>query len=725
VAKPAEVSEAFDRSEEYALRRVPDLLTVGQGAEVHYTCAHRSGRPPPAIGGNSSYRDGVRWYKFSARALLEETRGRDPGWAVPLEKGPVGEFAWGCRWDDPPGRYVIGSELSDARASTFCFLPQYVEEAGRVAADGLHELLASGRGPSPDEAEQRIARHLANLKAIERRFPPGDIEEREAHEEAVRAWKRHHMALRGLLGPTEGKARLPVAAVHLETRTQQRRPLMLFLCHAGDDVVGRSGRKRPRWVLVDWTDPTDARFHGTYEGGGDSDGEAIDEALDAWDRGNRYPAGLVSFQLPAPAAAPGHHQRTTDGKSLGDEVRGIFDWIAIGGLLVAGALVLFAPVPVLVSGALGTSLLSSTAAAGISIGQRWRAGVFDWRQDAFDGLTIVSALFTAGGAWVRGARVLLGDQGGRTVTRVFIGARLGADLVQGVLVAEEALAEWDQLTTQPGLLPEERARRLLALVRNLAATGLLTYVSLRGAAGELANLEARPRHVASEGEARPSGEKLAALTNPGATIDTTRPPVVEGHPLAAEGRQRTTVSTRPVAVRPLGPEETAFAKFYRGKDHPWREVEVTRDYLFLFDKDGFSFEASCKRGTLSITILTNVGPDSPAYLRRRFGNPRARKFSDVLWAKELYPLMYDHFESVGNRVKKLKGPWAWDNYRDAKQAYDRLLATHTPKEAAKLAVLEARTWKKYHRDQGLTKVLWAELVEDAELFDFEIGRPGR
>src|SRR5205814_5214312 len=130
------------------------------------SCQYRLGQPPTAIGGTSNYRDGVRWYKFRARALVEETRHQDPDWAVPLEKGPIGEFHWDCQWSEPPGRYVIGSEISDGHDSTFCFLPQYVEAAGLVVGGSLEELLKHGVGPSASEAERAIERQIANLEAM-------------------------------------------------------------------------------------------------------------------------------------------------------------------------------------------------------------------------------------------------------------------------------------------------------------------------------------------------------------------------------------------------------------------------------------------------------------------------------------------------------------------------------------------------------------------------------
>jgi hypothetical protein len=725
LSKQDGVSERFDRSDRYHIGRVPDLMTVTPGAEVRYSCEHRRGQPPPAIGGASSTSDNVRWYKFRARALLEETRGRDPNWAVPLEKGPFGAFTWECRWQEAPGRYVIGSEISDGGESRFCFLPQYVESAGLVLGSAFDELGETGGAPPAAEAEQKIARHLANLQAIEKRFPITDPDDRQHHQAAVDAWKKYQGALRALLAPTDGKVRIGVPALHLETVTQRQRPLLLFLCHLGDDVVGRSQRRRPRWALVDWTDPTDSRWHGCYEGVGDTAAEAIAAALRDWDRGNRYPAGRVVRELPA--SAFGQAQRAqfqTDGKNLGDEVQGVLEWIAVGGLVVAGALLLFTPVPSLAAAALGTSVLSSTAAAGISVGQRWRAGIFDPRQDAIDGLTIIGALFGGAAAWSRGARVLLRGTTGQTLTRVFIGAQIGSDLVQGVLIAEDCLGDWNDLVEDPELLPEDRARKLLALFRKLGEAGLLTYISLRAGVAEMEALNDRPRHVPPEGGARPAGQKLADLTDPGATVDTTRPPEAEGH--TAEGKQTTRVRTG-VAEAPkvVGAEET-FEQFLAKKRYPFPEKRISKDLIYLLDRDGFSFEAKCNGGDLDITIVTGVGPESAPYLLERFNHPTEMVYSKVLRASELYPRMYAHFEAMGNPVKRLDGLWAWDNYDDCLPKFEELTKVKKmkPHEAAKIAVLEARTWKKYHRPQGFTEVVKARHSPYQRVFSFIIVRPG-
>jgi hypothetical protein len=632
-----DVSDTFDRSIEYKLHRAPDLMTVTPGAQVRYTCEHRSGRPPTVIGGVSTYRDGVRWYKFRARGLLEETRGKDSSWAVPIQKGPVGEFHWDCRWQEPPGRYVVGSEISDGHGSTFCFLPQYVEAAGLVVGGSLEALLAGGTGPSAAEAERAISRQLGNLEAIEKRFPIKDRVDKQRHQEAVGKWRKTGDGLRKLLSPTDARARIAIPALHLETATQAQRPLLLFLCHVDDNVVGRMARKRPRWILTDWTDPTDLRFHGTYEGDGDTDEEAIRNALADWDWGNCYPEGLVTYELPAHAFGQAHRREMpTNGKSLGDEIKGVFEWVAVGGLVVAGTLLLFTPVPALAAGALGTSLLSSTAAASISIGQRWRAGIFDWRQDAFDGLTIISNLFAGAGAWTRGARVLMRGKSGETLTRTFIGAQIGTDLVQGVLVAEQGMQEWTDLTEgNPDLLPEERASRLLALIRNLATAGLLTYVSLRASARELENLNKKPDHLPNEGQARASGEKLADLTNREATVDVTKPKTVEGNTKEPvhKAKVETGGGSHPKEVDVF---ERTFAKDFPPDASMWKERRFSATEIYFEDHEGYSFGAKCVDGTLTMAVFPK--------------NFRTGARSKHIWAKKMYALTYSHFEEVGNPV---------------------------------------------------------------------------
>ena len=112
------------------------------------------------------------------------------------------------------------------------------------------------------------------------------------------------------------------------------------------------------------------------------------------------------------------------------------------------------------------------------------------------------------------------------------------------------------------------------------------------------------------------------------------------------------------------------------------------------DRKGLVFEAECEDGTLHMTIVTVVTPESPQSLLRSFPGLTGVLKSDVLKARELYPMMYEHFEQVGNPVRRLEGMWAWDNYDDARKVYDQLRSEDglSSTEAAERAVLHARTY---------------------------------
>jgi len=156
------------------------------------------------------------------------------------------------------------------------------------------------------------------------------------------------------------------------------------------------------------------------------------------------------------------------------------------------------------------------------------------------------------------------------------------------------------------------------------------------------------------------------------------------------------------------------------------EAEFSKEHIYLLDRDGFSFEAKCHGGDLDITIVTGVGPNSAPYLRERHDHPTEMVYSKVLRASELYPRMYAHFAARGNPVKRLDGLWAWDNYDDCLPKFEELTKVKKMKaeEAAKIAVLEARTWKKYHQPQGFTEVVRARHISYQRVFSFLIVKPG-
>lgn len=714
---------------EYKIRRAPDLQVVTPGAQVRYACEWIAPGALPTVASENYWgpRDGIRWFSYSdapPKGFFQKQ----------IKVGPLAA-AWDRAWDEDPGHYTVVAEirsrLSDPGSGpTYCYRSQQVGAVGAMLNDWLQKLVGKGNGPSPDDAEREIRRYRALLADIAKKFPPANPAAAQRHKETVDRWDELAGRLRGLLGPTDGKKRISVRGIHLETATQAQRPLLLFLADLGDVQVprGKAGMAtRKRWCLVDWTDASDPRFRGAYQGEGDTTKEAIESCLSSWDWDNRYPEGHLTFEVPpelrATLGGPARRQLDTNGKNLTDEVIIAFQWIAIGGLLIAGFCFIFVAIPALTSAAMASSMLASTAGAVFSVGQRWRDGIFDWKADAIDGLTVVGNLVGAG-VWARGARVRLLGSAGKKLDFVFLGARVGTDAAQGILIIEARLDDLERLMTDPTYPPEERARKMLALFAELTAVGLMTAMSFRASAKEAEHLNAKPRHLKDDVRANVPEDRLNDLTKPDELIDTTAPSIAEGN--TKEIQHKTVVNTGispAVRSKRIGATKTEFAKLYSEDGHPWRRHLINKNEIHLVDKDGFIFHAVCLRGSLELTIATVFDPSATPELSVFFPGVIARKVSTVLMAKELYPRMYEYFEHVGNPVKKLDGAWAWTNYRDAKIKYDELLAQGmTESEAARVAVTYARSYVKYDLDRGFTRVISATHVPEHRLFKFVIER---
>jgi hypothetical protein len=732
------MSAEMQESSLWAIHRTPDAATVTPGAQVRYSCDWLGSTPRPP--GTDGELDGVRWHLYKADAP-DGSR---------IHNGPAGK-TWDCVWPNEPGDYLIfaaiRSTVGPQRGPVYCSLSQRVGATAPFLREGLEQILAKGQAPTAWEAELSIQAFRKQLDAIAKRFPPGPGEV-DAHAATVEQWRKHAQALRALLQPTDGRRRIPFIAFHLEVATQKTRALFLFLTELEPALRAhrQMGMSEKRWVLVDWSDPLDRRFCGSYVGEGATRESAIRAAFRAWDWENRYPPGHVLYDLPPELASTlgGDRRREmkTNGKNLTDEVIDALAWIAVGGMLVSGIAFLFVPVAAVSSAAVAASLLASTGGAVLSIAQRRREGIFDWEADAIDGLTILGNLVGAG-TWARGARVLAFGKGGKIVDYVFIGTRVGIDGLQGMLVAHARAEELLLLAEDPEIPPEDRARRTLGLLADLATLGLMTVVSIRAGKREAEVLGKKPKQLAGRdlplpgppgppqkpdttkpnqpgatSESAPKDarlhsvdEKLNALTAQDGRVDLTGNPVSEG--TAGKGRQETRTTTPLHHLDSVKPEETVFAREYSADKHKWKRRIISEERLLLEDEHGFIFKANCNKatGALDVTIQTKdvkkVPPRSPA-----------------LWAKELFPRMYEHFEQVGNPVKRLDGTWAWDNYDSAKLKFDEEIGKGTPREEAeKIAVKHATTYLAYHEGRGFTKVVHAHINEEFRVFEFEIEKP--
>jgi hypothetical protein len=706
----------LDSSTDYRIDRYPDVTTVTPGAEIAYSCQWIGPGGQPSVASQQYWgpRDGVHWYRYSAQPPRHF-------WQNQLKSMYAG-FVWKYTWEDDPGFYsviaVIRNRLAPGADPTRCSVSQQVGDTGAILRESLDHLLGKGALPSLPAVKAQTERYVALLQRIEKRFPISDPRLKDRHDHAVQSWREYAASLGALQKKTEGKRRILVRGLHIETATQVKRPLFLFLVDMGEvqHVQPRGGViTHKKWMLVDWTNAENPRFRGEFEGEGQTQKEAIENVLSNWDWSNRYPKGQVTYEIPSELrsilAGPARRRMDTNGMDLTEEVIDVLGWIAVGALIVSGVCAIFVAVPALSSAAFATALVSSTGGAVLSIVERRRTGVFDWQADVIDGLTIVSNIVGAG-AWRRGARVTAFDKLGKKADYVFIGTRIGSDAVEGVLVAERYFEKLDAISQNPDYLPEERARESLKMLGELVALGMMTYFSCKVTGRALDHLETKPEHladqqVASSEQLKSTKERVDTLVNRKGELDLTAPPISEGHTSkpqtaagakAKPGQHKTTANVAETHSQPsktLDPRETDFAKLY-ARDERWTEHLISRTKITLIDKDGFEFHATCDGGTLEIYVNLADAKRTP---------PR----STVMKAKDLFPLMYDHFARVGERVERLSATWVLTNYEDAKTVYDDLVAQgKSDRDATYEAVRHARTYRDYHFPQGLTKLVRAE-----------------
>ena len=476
---------------------------------------------------------------------------------------------------------------------------------------------------------------------------------------------------------------------------------------------------QPIWHLIDWTNPVQRSTTGTYLGTGSNDAEAIRHALDVWagkafGAGNRYPRGVVLFDVEASQYGP-HvvEQFDSDGGNAVDSVAKFFEYVGFGTAILAGVITLLAPEPTgaskVVSGLIWTSILSSTAGAVINIGQRHAEGFGNWRDDAFDVLTIVGNAFGAGGmVWRRGAQMTIRTVEGKVFKGCLLG-QLGTDAVQGVLISEDGYESYQRIMDDESLTPEQRTNKLLELFRGLAVAGTMTAISMTATKMDLDNL----------GKGRTNG-RFEDLKDPTKRLDITEDVKVAGKTqekevrVTAQDEQLAKESPRlraPGVSHPVVPEETAFAKRYKADDPNLKKRRLTPDGISLEDVDGFSFDVHFhpEDNSIDVSIFTAEGKGE------------ARKVSKHLRANELFPLAYAYFDELGTPVQKWKGIFVQENYAAARVGYDAAIrAGKSEEEACKEAIRSAKTYK-YHAKEGLTKIVEASHAPDS-FFSFEVER---
>jgi len=594
--------------EPFRLVAEPALETVTVGAVMRY----RIERNWDVIGGGPPL---IQWYYYN------DNTAPNPDGSIPCRRRAIGWVWEGHRWDEV-GRYtivaIVNERIGGKVYTNYYRYKQHVEDIEVALFRDLRRARQDGL-PNPLTALNVTRRYAQTLKdvAAAKGVPPS---KQADHDKTVKYYEDYRRKLFDLLSENWYGEAHPVAAVHIEKASQRRSKLNVFL------TKDRSAA-RPTWTLVDWTNPMVRERTGVYTASGETDEAAIRAVLDKWDGGNRYYDGLLMCQVPAGVCGkPIFKQFETDGASTWDSVASFFEWVALGTAVVAGIVTLVAPVPgsQVVSAMIWTSIFSSTAAAVINIGQRHEEGFGNWKDDAFDGLTIVGNLFAGAGTWAKGGAVIAKNAQGQTMKYILVG-QIGTDSVQGVLIAADHMQKYDAIMNDTTLSPQERTDRLLELFRSLAIAGTMTYVSVQGNRLDLENLNKAPKNPLPGQDTRTPAQKLEDLKKPGGPeLDTTRPPPVEGH--TDQGRQKTTVDDRPQRRHKEGDAESGVPGRTRPRaPRAWPEPPSPRS-RGMRDVDDLTFAEKAREKGVYI-FVRDGNPDGVDYIGKpgHKGKPETMK----------------------------------------------------------------------------------------------------
>ena len=419
--------------------------------------------------------------------------------------GPQGA-AWDARWSfagnhrllcrvqrHEPTRGPFSAHTDDT--------PEYLEYPQAVHAEGdvLAQALRTSQAPlaSPGAQLQHLKAYQQMLLAAEAQ--PGSARLDPHRKEEL---QRYIQQLSARLARSEGHARHPLRAFHVTTESARVIRLNAFASCISETEGAQT------WTLVDLTNPTDRRLSGEYTGQGKDAQHALQSAVAAWDRDNRYPPGRLRVQAPGLADVHLDTEFHTDGASFWDTIAEYFGqvgfWSGIGAM-GAAVVASFLPEPTVSKAAaalLWSALLGGAASASIHIAQRHAEGMATFREDAFDALTIAGSLL--GARWALGATVKgLSLAGSRMGAAVVLG-RIGADTAQGILLSVEYLEAYRHVCEEKD--PQKRTDMLLSLLRSAAVSGGLLALSLHGGRADL-------KHAGAK------GASLERLGNAGDVID--------------------------------------------------------------------------------------------------------------------------------------------------------------------------------------------------------------
>ncbi|MGH7438661.1 MAG: hypothetical protein ACRENE_23475 [Polyangiaceae bacterium] len=498
----------------YVIEAVPSLRVAVPGSKVTYHLR----RSDPAAADPQGV--GCQWFEINDPSSVTLTR---PATSL----GPSGPVWENAEWSFEGHHRVVCRVRANGQTTDFVF-EQNVAALRNVIAVGPTLPFVKN---DPDAVLTAVSQKLDVVVAWGNAQPPSTDALRQKHRDQVAALTDYRDRLRDRLKASDGLSRFPIDAEYLSTENPTPVPLNVFVYEKSDGTL----------AVVDWTNVTVQRMTGEYAGSGATPREAVKAALDQWDSDNRYPDGGITFRLEqVPGVSTIQSSFTTDGSAFWDSVSHFFGYVGLGAAIVAAAATAVAPVPgsQVVSALLWTAIFSGTVSATLNIGQRHVEGFADFRADAFDVLSIVANCFAGTAIWARGATIAT-----PLIARAALFGAVGADGVQGVMIAEESVREIERIRDDPNLTPSEKTDQICTVLRGLAIAGTLIYVNVKGTKADLENLSTQSKHFPDTPTPQ---QKLDALKDPATVPESsgapnlTEPPALpEGH--TADGTHTTKV----------------------------------------------------------------------------------------------------------------------------------------------------------------------------------------
>ncbi|MFW5443931.1 MAG: hypothetical protein ACKE51_06470 [Methylococcaceae bacterium] len=448
----------------------PDFECISPKAIVTYEA-----QPDKKLSDNELAAIKFEWSCFNDPSTLT--------WLTPkIFNGPDTRLWENAQWDNP-GKHTILCDITYADGKKLqLHHKQWVDTASNILRREF-DADANNNQAGPFQVLKNREVYNQTLLNIAKKSPP-PANKQEAHDKLVEKNREYIGHLKYNLEGLEGLPGIAVDAWHMDRTRSARTTLSLWLVKIPNKI-------RSTWRLVDWTNPAYKYTTGVYDASGDTDEQAIRHVISKWDSENRYPDGIIRYEfdiLSIKHKIEGEFE--SDGQSSWDEVSTWLDYVALGGAVVAGVATLIAPVPGsrVVSAAIWTSIFTSTAAATINIAQRHDEGFGNWKDDAFDGLSIIGNIFAAGTAWKIGTKITSASKLGANMNKAFLIGQVSTDGLQGILLGTQHMGAYNNIMQDPSLSPDERLKKLMELFRSAALAGTLTYISIKGATGDINNL---------------------------------------------------------------------------------------------------------------------------------------------------------------------------------------------------------------------------------------------